>query len=141
MVDDYYAALGLEHLTFEASEAEIGKAYKKAALKYHPDKLGDKITEKDKKVWLSIQDAYDNLSDPIKRKKYDSSLPFDESLPDTNGMDDQSFYEKFARCFNNNARFSKIKPVPNLGEPDTPIEEVKKFYNFWDSFKTWREFS
>ena len=48
LVDDYYAALGLSHLTFEASEAEIGKAYKKAALKYHPDKLGDKITEKDK---------------------------------------------------------------------------------------------
>ena len=54
LVDDYYAALGLGHLTFEASEAEIGKAYKKAALKCHPDKLGDKLTEKDKAVWLQI---------------------------------------------------------------------------------------
>ena len=47
----------------------------------------------------------------------------------------------FNKVFQNNARFSVVKPVPNLGDLDTPIEQVYKFYNFWDNFKTWREFS
>ena len=51
---DLYAMLGLEANTFECSEAQIGKAYRKAALIFHPDKLGDKLTEKDKEVWLKI---------------------------------------------------------------------------------------
>jgi len=45
---------------------------------YHPDKLGSDYTEKDKEMWLSVQNAYDTLSDPAKRKRYDSSLPFDD---------------------------------------------------------------
>jgi len=44
LMGDLYATLGLEDKTYEASEADIGKAYKKAALHFHPDKLGDKIT-------------------------------------------------------------------------------------------------
>lgn len=51
---DLYAILNLEHKTFEASEAEIGKAYRKAALDFHPDKLGDKITAKDREIWLKV---------------------------------------------------------------------------------------
>lgn len=31
--------------------------------------------------------------------------------------------------------------MPSLGDANTPIEEVLKFYKFWDNFKTWREFS
>ena len=78
---DLYAILGLEE-TYEASDAQIGKAYKKAAVLFHPDKLGDKITDKDKEVWLKIQNAYETLIDPAKRKKYDSSLPFDDNIPE-----------------------------------------------------------
>lgn len=140
-MEDYYAALGLSHLTFEASANSIGKAYKKAALKYHPDKLGDKFTEKDKKVWLQVQKAYDNLSDPAKRKKYDSSLPFDEAIPARSDITDANFYEKFVSVFNNNARFSVKKPVPSLGDNKTSMDDVRKFYSFWNNFKTWREFS
>jgi len=32
-------------------------------------------------MWLKIQDAYETLSDPIKRKRYDSTLPFNEEIP------------------------------------------------------------
>jgi DnaJ homolog subfamily C member 2 len=142
LMGDLYATLGLENLTFEASEAQIGKAYRKAALHFHPDKLGDAITEKDKEVWLKIQNAYDTLIDPVKRKKYDSSLPFDDKCPSKDDFtSDAKFYELLNRCFNNNARFSQIKPVPTIGDNSTPMDEVYKFYKFWDNFKTWREFS
>lgn len=105
-MEDYYAALGLEDLTFEASDAAINKAYKKAALKHHPDKLGDDFTDVHKKIWLQVQKAYDNLSDPARRKKYDSSLPFDEEIPQKADVTDVNFYEKFDKTFLNNARFS-----------------------------------
>jgi DnaJ family protein C protein 2 len=142
-MENLYATLGLENITFEASDADIGRAYNQAALHFHPDKLGDKFTDKDKEVWLKIQKAYETLSDPAKRKKYDSTLPFDEEIPDIkkDKIDDSNFFEIFGKCFTNNARYSTIKPVPNIGEENTTIEEVQKFYKFWDSFKTWREFS
>ena len=66
---------------------------------FHPDKLGDKYTEKDKEVWLKIQAAYETLSDPAKRKKYDSSLPFDDTLPKKDDISEVNFYEKFGACF------------------------------------------
>lgn len=139
---DLYAILGLEDQTYEASDAQISRAYKKAAVLFHPDKLGDKITDKDKEVWLKIQNAYETLIDPAKRKKYDSSLPFDDNIPEEEDIsNDKEFFEKFGKCFNNNARFSVIKPVPNIGDLDTPIKDVYAFYKFWDNFKTWREFS
>lgn len=43
--------------------------------------------------------------------------------------------------FNRNARFAKKKPVPNLGDMGTSMEQVHKFYRYWDNFETWREFS
>jgi hypothetical protein len=106
LMEDLYGTLGLADKKFEASDAEIGKAYKKASLHFHPDKLGDKYTEKDKEVWLKIQAAYETLSDPAKRKKYDSSLPFDDTLPIKDDISEVNFYEKFGACFQNNSRFS-----------------------------------
>ena len=37
---DHYEVLGLAHLRWEATEADIRKAYRKMSLQYHPDKLG-----------------------------------------------------------------------------------------------------
>lgn len=67
MADDYYNILGIDK---SASAAEIKKAYRKLAMKYHPDKnKGDKILE-DK--FKKISEAYAVLSDPEKRKQYDT---------------------------------------------------------------------
>lgn len=63
---DYYKILGVER---SASEQEIKKAYRKLAMKYHPDKNpGDKQSE-DK--FKDINEAYQVLSDTQKRSRYD----------------------------------------------------------------------
>jgi curved DNA-binding protein len=67
MSEDYYKILGIDK---KASVAQIKKAYRKLALKYHPDKTeGDKAMEiKFKK----ISEAYAVLSDPEKKNQYDT---------------------------------------------------------------------
>ncbi|MDP2061442.1 MAG: molecular chaperone DnaJ [Flavobacteriaceae bacterium] len=66
MKEDYYKILGIEK---GASEAEIKKAYRKKAIEYHPDKNpGDKSAEEKFKKAAA---AYEILSDPNKRAKYD----------------------------------------------------------------------
>jgi len=142
LMGDLYAILDLENKANDCTEAQIAKAYRKAALLCHPDKLGDKLTEKDKEVWLKIQTAYDTLIDPVKKKKYDSSLPFDEKVPKMSDCENAAdFYEKFGKCFTLNAKWSVNKPVPNLGDANKDLQDVKDFYRFWDGFKSWREFS
>ncbi len=46
----------------------------------------------------------------------------------------------FGPAFRRNTRWSVATPVPEVGEDETPWEEVDKFYDFWFSFKSWREF-
>jgi DnaJ family protein B protein 4 len=64
---DYYAILGLKA---DADEEEIKKAYRKAALKWHPDRhQSDK--EVAEKKFKEISEAYEVLSDKNKRVVYD----------------------------------------------------------------------
>jgi curved DNA-binding protein len=63
---DYYKILGVEK---DATQEEIKKAYRKLALKYHPDRNPDNKESEEK--FKEITEANEVLSDPEKRKKYD----------------------------------------------------------------------
>lgn len=66
MKKDYYSVLGVQR---GASDADIKQAYRKLAMRYHPDRNpGDKAAEG---KFKEISEAYECLSDPQKRQQYD----------------------------------------------------------------------
>lgn len=71
MAEDYYTVLGVPRT---ASAEEIQKAYRALARKYHPDMNPDD-QEGAKKKFQHLQEAFDVLKDPEKRKQYDQFGP------------------------------------------------------------------
>lgn len=64
---DYYEILGIDE---DASQEEIKRAYREKARKYHPDRNPD--DEQSEEKFKEAKEAYEVLSDPEKRKRYDS---------------------------------------------------------------------
>ncbi|PON75121.1 Octamer-binding transcription factor [Parasponia andersonii] len=147
---DHYALLGLAHLRYLATEEQIRKSYRETALKYHPDKQAALLlaeeTEAAKQAkkdeieshFKSVQEAYEVLIDPVKRRIYDSTDEFDDEIP--TDCAPQDFFKVFGPAFMRNGRWSVNQPVPSLGDDKTPLGEVDSFYNFWYSYRSWREF-
>src|SRR5690349_2257847 len=67
---DYYEVLGVPRT---ASDEEIKKAFRKLARQYHPDVAKDKKRAEEK--FKEVNEAYEVLGDPAKRKKYDELGP------------------------------------------------------------------
>lgn len=65
-MEDYYSILGVSR---NASQEEIKKAYRKLAMKHHPDRGGDAAMS------AKINEAYTVLGDPEKRQQYDNPQP------------------------------------------------------------------
>jgi hypothetical protein len=136
---DYYKVL---HLPFKATLTpdDVKKAYRKACLKYHPDKSG---RGEEDAVFLKVKASFDILS--TQKLAYDSTeMPFDETIPDEKT---DNFFEDFGSCFERNLHFdarllptsskktnrrksrssrtSMLKPL-SLGDESTPIGQVNR---------------
>ena len=114
---DYYNILGVNR---NASPEEIKKAYRKLALKYHPDKTGGD-PEAEKK-FKEVVEAYETLSSPDKKQKYDNPNPFSgfgggfNPFDQFSGFRGSNFYER-----------EVIKKGKNINARiDITLEEVLK---------------
>ncbi|KAF3859638.1 hypothetical protein F7725_022037 [Dissostichus mawsoni] len=141
---DHYCVLGLPHLRYKATQKQIKTAHKGIVLKHHPDKrkaAGEQIGEGDNDYFTCITKAIEILSDPVKRRAFDSVDPtFDNTVPSKN-EGKENFTEVYAPVFERNARWTSKKHVPKLGTMESTFEEVDNFYSFWYNFDSWREFS
>ena len=87
---DYYEVLGVPK---DATDEVIRKAYKKLAIKWHPDKHVDDKKEAEEK-FKEISEAYSVLSDPKKKREYDTGgMDFD--FGDFDNFDPFAMFESF----------------------------------------------
>lgn len=84
---DFYKILEVER---NASDEEIKKAYKKLAMKWHPDKHPQESKEEATRKFKDISEAYQTLSDPSKKKMYDL---FEGDMPDYDFDEDDFNFE------------------------------------------------
>lgn len=88
---DYYEVLGVSK---DASAEELKRAYKKLAIKYHPDKNpGDKVAEE---KFKEAAEAYEVLSDSTKRAQYDQ---FGHNMPGGGGFGGGAGFSSFEDIF------------------------------------------
>lgn len=99
-MEDYYKLL---EISKDASLNEIKKAYRKLAMKYHPDKNPNNKESEEK--FKEIAQAYEILSDPDKRQKYDKFGK--EGL---NGHSFTSANDLFGKFFSRNNGFYNVRP-------------------------------
>ncbi|MBD3426468.1 MAG: DnaJ domain-containing protein [Candidatus Omnitrophica bacterium] len=106
--EDYYSVLGVKE---DASQDKIKKAYRKLALKYHPDKNpGDKKAEE---KFKKISEAYYTLGDEKRRKEYDNLRKmggFTGDFSSSQGFDPSEFFRQFSRggSFSSSSGFGDI---------------------------------
>ena len=150
----------------------------------HPDKAPVEHRKQAEARYKLIQKAFDTLSDPLEKLKYDSQLEFDDTIPDViqlanialphkdihnvakiasdleNDSDyeencklfqsssmehrlyvkEDEFYKLFEPYFKKWSRYSNKKSLASMGDAKSSDEFVKRFYDGWRKFKSWRLF-
>ncbi|XP_005096253.1 dnaJ homolog subfamily B member 9 [Aplysia californica] len=128
---DYYEVLGLKK---DASAKDIKKAFRKLALKYHPDKNKE---EGAKEKFLEIGKAYDVLSDPEKKKKYDM---FGDDGSNSGGgggggtNDFHDFFKNFDEAMNAHRQGQHYKHSGSNGFNHFGSGSFGSFFDFDDLF-------
>ncbi|XP_066603869.1 dnaJ homolog subfamily C member 21 [Prorops nasuta] len=160
----HYEVLGIAQ---NASDNEIKKAYRKLALKWHPDKNLDN-SERAKEQFQIVQQAWEILSDPHERAWYDkhreavlkgglgkdyddNSLNlfpyFSTTCFKGYGDDEKGFYSVYRKVFETLAAeeveyADEDKEIPDFGDSQSSYEEVvHNFYAYWQSFTTKKSFA
>lgn len=111
---DYYEVLGVSK---GASDDEIKKAYRKTALKYHPDRNpGDKEAEE---KFKEAAEAYDILSNPDKRARYDqyghAGVDGNAGFGGGGGMSMEDIFSQFGDLFGGMGGFSSFGGFSGFG--------------------------
>jgi curved DNA-binding protein CbpA len=101
---DYYEILGISE---KAKYEEIRKAYHKMALRYHPDKCQENNAEE---KFKNVVEAYEVLTDPIKRRRYDLSRKLNDSYDFTLPSD----ILKFSKYFFSDKNIEKFKNMSTV---------------------------
>lgn len=163
----HYEILGIAR---DASDDDIKKAYRKLALKWHPDKNLSSPDEAKEQFQL-VQQAWDILSDPHERAWYDNHREailkggIGEDYKDDSinlfpyfslscfkgyGDDEKSFYTVYRNVFEQlaaeDAEFAKDgdsdEEVPGFGDSQSPYEDVVgDFYAYWQSYSTKKSYA
>lgn len=102
---NYYQIL---NVNMESTSLEIKRSYRKLANKYHPDKNNGDI--KSAEYFKEINVAYDTLSDPIKREKYNLFLNNNETLSKDYSQSSSEEYDN-EQDINQNSPVDKNLPV------------------------------
>eukprot|EP01099_Mayorella_cantabrigiensis_P008133 TRINITY_DN749_c0_g1_i1.p1 TRINITY_DN749_c0_g1~~TRINITY_DN749_c0_g1_i1.p1 ORF type:complete len:670 (+),score=204.92 TRINITY_DN749_c0_g1_i1:121-2130(+) len=166
--DDLYFLLGIKgEGRWSVSDDDLKKAYKKLTLQYHPDKIDRErqkkgqqkdhphghahgpektkggLTEEEDAHFKKIKAAWETLSDPQKRRVYDSRVNKLDQYERVESFDPttQNFFQVFERPFRITSRWAIDKPVPQLGGPNDRYDSVTRFYDYWFHFRSWRDFS
>lgn len=163
----HYEILGVAR---DVSDDDLKKAYRKLALKWHPDKNLDN-TEDAKEQFQLVQQAWEVLSDPHERAWYDNHREailkggvgenykddsidlfqyFTTSCYKGYGDDEKGFYMVYKKVFEQivaeDSEFSKEEDsdeeIPGFGNSTSSYEDVvHKFYSHWQSYSTKRSFA
>lgn len=126
MSKNYYEIL---EISKNATANEIKKAYYSLCKKYHPD-----INPKTENLFKQINEAYETLIDPLKRREYDNSLNNNYSYSEESS--DKSYTEtnnnySYTNTYNTNS--SKYYQNP-IGEPIVNILDDLQYYKFENAF-------
>ena len=162
----HYEVLGVER---DADDDELKKAYRKLALKHHPDKNRDDPVAA-KEAFQVIQNAYDVLSDPQERAWYDKHREalirglnsedgdvegiellqyFTATCYSGFGDDEGGFYEVYQTVFktleDEDRSFYEGDPAefnyPPFGRSDSPSDVWQEFYAFFSTYVTPRSYN
>jgi len=110
-------------------------------LRHHPDKRAATGSSEDDTFFKCIQKATEILLDPVKRRQYDSvDEGADIEPPSKKQAQKTGWFKSWGPVFATEGRFSKVQPVPRLGDDKSTKEQVEEFYNFWYNFDSWRSF-